>query len=610
MRFIRNKTLIAVFLCIAFFALGLFAEEGFNWSDLKMSATGVTTDELVHITGGYYYFQTHRYFINTGHPPLVKDLSALPLLLLHPVFPKITSANLPTNFAWNTFPPKAFTYSTNLEKADDSWDLGRVFLFNPQNNAGVIVFWARLSVIFFNSLFLFWLYLLLGRVWNKRAALVAVFLLVFSPLNLAHGSLVDMDFISSVWQMITLTLFALYLKEKKASYFWLTGLALALALLAKLSSLILLPVLALGGLVYVLARDSSAKATGKYLLRLAGIFAWATVVVGAVYAFHTWNMSAADVLGQMKNRFPTNDYQWVSGHVSLAVLGDPFVKGLGEYAVSVSMLSTRLTLAYQKIYFLGHVYGSQGAGLLYYPVLYFVKLTVGFVLLTLAGLFLWLWKRAQKIAPRELLRDFQKFLDRPLAFLLWVFLVLYAIPAFQTTLQLGLRYILPMIFAITLLTAKFIDNYWEKKISGKLKAKYLFGAAMATMVISVGLAFPYYLSYYNFLVGGTANGYTIATDSNYDWGCQDINRLASWVKEKGIKKIYVDIPGTSYPFVYYLGNHFQNYDITTQPLPPAGSLIAISAAEYEFDRENSKVKLIEKNLVTRLGMTVFVFRVP
>ncbi|MDR3559622.1 MAG: hypothetical protein P4L58_04435, partial [Candidatus Pacebacteria bacterium] len=251
-----------------------------------------------------------------------------------------------------------------------------------------------------------------------------------------------------------------------------------------------------------------------------------------------------------------------------------------------------------------------GAGHFYYPVLYFVKLPVGFVLLTLTAFFIWFRKRAKKIVPEHLWKDFKYFLRQPLAFLLLVFMGLYAIPAFSTKLQLGVRYVLPLIFAITLLTAKFIDNYWDGKIFGARKAKYFFSAALFTMVVSVLISFPYYLSYYNFLLGGTANGYTIATDSNYDWGCQDIKKLAVWMQENDVHNLYADIPYASYPLVYYLGDNYQSYDISKQPLPPSGSLIAMSTSEYQFDRGDSKVKIIEKNLVTRLGTTVFVFRVP
>ncbi len=607
----RSKTFLAGLLCVVFFFLALFSAEGFDWANLKYSGNAVTTDELVHITGGYYYFQTHRYFINTGHPPLVKDIAALPLVIMHPVFPTISpTANLPVGYAWNQFPPQNFDYSTNLEKQDDSWDLGRVFIFNPQNNPDLIVFWSRFSVIFFNALFIFILYLIVSKAWGRRAALLGAFLLVFSQLDIAHGSLVDMDFMSSVLQMITVVFFAIYLKERKWQYSFLTGIVLALALMTKLSSLVLLPLLFLGGLIYVSVFGWSGRKIGKYFLNLAGIFVLAALLVSSVYAFQSWNMSASDVLYQMSEHFPTSIYHWVTAHIPIAFFDNSFAKGISEFFVSISMLSTRLSQSQQEIYFLGHIYGSQGAGPIYFPVMFVAKLSAGFLILTFTGALVWLFAKLKKDGRRRWREDFKKFLQIPLSFLLLVFIVLYSYLAFTDKLQLGIRYILPIIFAITLLVARFMDNYWDGKIFRNIKTKYLFLVTMIAIVLSVIFSFPNYLGYYNIFVGGTANGYNIATDSNYDWGVQDIPKLAAWLKKNNVDHIYADLPGTSYPLEYYLGNNYQNYNVMQQPLPPSGSLVAISAEEYQFDRGNSRVKILGSHLVARFGTSIFVFRVP
>jgi len=422
-----------------------------------------------------------------------------------------------------------------------------------------------------------------------------------------------MDFMSSILQMITLAYFAIYLKEKNWRYFLGTALALSLALLAKLSSLILLPVLFGGGLVYILFLDASAKKIGKYILGCSGIFLVAAFVISSVYSFQTFNMSPQDIYYQMSNHLPPNVYHWIASHIPVSFLTAP-IKGIMEYIISIYMLSNRLTQANQQIYFLGHTYGSQGAGLAYFPVLFLAKLSVGFLLLVLGGLFVWIYniyKRTKKDSWNRTAENFKRFLNSSYAFsfLLLVFIGLYAIPAFSSKLQLGIRYILPIIFAITLLTAKFIDNFWDGKIWKRWKTKYIFAAAMFFMAESVLFSFPYYISYYNFLAGGTANGYNIATDSNYDWGGQDIQKLASWVKDNNIGYVYVDMPGVSYPLEYYLGNNYQNYDVTTQPLPPSGSLVVMSVSKYQFNRSNSQVKNLESNLVARLGTTIFVFRV-
>ena len=60
-------------------------------------------------------------------------------------------------------------------------------------------------------------------------------------------------------------------------------------------------------------------------------------------------------------------------------------------------------------------------------------------------------------------------------------------------------------------------------------------AMLAIMLTSTIISFPHYLSYYNISIGGTNNGYKIATDSNYDWG-QDIKRLGKFVHDSNIEK--------------------------------------------------------------------------
>ena len=69
-------------------------------------------------------------------------------------------------------------------------------------------------------------------------------------------------------------------------------------------------------------------------------------------------------------------------------------------------------------------------------------------------------------------------------------------------------------------------------------------------------SFPYFLSYYNELAGGSKNGWQVAVDSNYDWG-QDLKRLTDFVEKNKIEKIAIDYFGGGNPR-YYLGEKFEN----------------------------------------------------
>ncbi|MDD5489858.1 MAG: hypothetical protein PHP25_04235, partial [Candidatus Moranbacteria bacterium] len=86
--------LAAIFICLLFFFLALFSSAGFSWLNLsakggsasggKYSGNGILADEIPHISGGYYYLKTGRYFINPEHPPLVKDIAGLGEIIVHP----------------------------------------------------------------------------------------------------------------------------------------------------------------------------------------------------------------------------------------------------------------------------------------------------------------------------------------------------------------------------------------------------------------------------------------------------------------------------------------------------------------------------------------------
>ena len=84
-------------------------------------------DELAHIPAGYSYLTQKDYRLNPEHPPLIKDLAALPLL-----FQKI---NFPTDTkAWQ-------------EDINGQWTQGAVFLYETGNDADKILFWMRLPML-------------------------------------------------------------------------------------------------------------------------------------------------------------------------------------------------------------------------------------------------------------------------------------------------------------------------------------------------------------------------------------------------------------------------------------------------------------------------------
>src|SRR5690349_14182898 len=48
-----------------------------------LAGKSITTDEPYYIAAGFSYLKTHRITLNLMHPPLIKELCALPLVLMN-----------------------------------------------------------------------------------------------------------------------------------------------------------------------------------------------------------------------------------------------------------------------------------------------------------------------------------------------------------------------------------------------------------------------------------------------------------------------------------------------------------------------------------------------
>jgi hypothetical protein len=216
----------------------------------------------------------------------------------------------------------------------------------------------------------------------------------------------------------------------------------------------------------------------------------------------------------------------------------------------------------------------------------------------------------QKISAR-----FEEFASNPFALLLLTFVYLYMVETLSSTFQIGLRHIMPVIMAAAVLTGRGVDIFWDQRILKKISLKYVFMAVGTLMIVSVFCSFPFYLSYYNALGGGTENGYKIATDSNYDWGGSDVRRLGKWMQDNNVHDIYTDF-FADVALPYYLGDGQRNFNIEDGNMPPPGSYIAVSNYKYMNNvfndkfSANQKYSTLEKDLVARIGPTIMVFRVP
>src|SRR3989338_7641271 len=140
----------------------------------SMSGDSVTMDEVAHLPSGYSYLTQKDMRLNPEHPPLVKDLAAIPLLFIKGI---------------------EFPYDIKAWQSDvnGQWDFGFNFLYGRGNPVDKMIFWGRIPMILILILLGFYIFKWSRELFGNNGALLALLLFSFSPTFLAHGRLVTTD---------------------------------------------------------------------------------------------------------------------------------------------------------------------------------------------------------------------------------------------------------------------------------------------------------------------------------------------------------------------------------------------------------------------------------
>lgn len=546
-------------------------------------------DEPPHITAGYSYLVMRDARLNPEHPPLAKDVAALPLLLLGVDDGAFRSR------PWSAEPL-------------DQWDVSDQFLFRSTSDPDRIVAWARAPMLLFLAGTAALLFGWSRQLFGAWPAFLAVTLFVLSPTVLGHSRYVTTDVPAACGALASVAAFVAMLRRPTAGRTFLAGLALGFALLVKFSTLILLPVhvvLAASQPWLVGGSERRARAACRNVGRVALVSAYAVLgVVWPIYALHVSRYPPKRQVRDSRARlaeFPPS----VATEAVVRAAGIPGVRALSHYALGAYLVSRRYKERVPS-YFLGRT--DEGGSALYFPVVQFAKEPLplwGLVALALGILVATRGRRAPPAAGERRLE-----LTAAIAFL-----GLYWSSCLQSTLTLGVRHLLPSYpFAALLLAAAFARAR-ERLAPRAVRAVTVASAALlCAQAVEVAGTFPHYLAYFNPAVGGSRAGYRIAVDSNLDWG-QDLRRLARWAREKGIEHLDLDYFGRSDPRRYLgrayepLGRHRAAGEYLSRH--PEGGYVAVSAthlmrAEGGVERHPW---LRAQDAIAAVGYSIFVWRI-
>lgn len=452
-----------------------------------------TSDEAAHLAAGYSYLVRGDFRLNAEHPPLLKELSALPLLPLHLDFP------------WGP-----------LWEQSEEWNIGRIFVHENRVANDTLLFLGRLPMLLL-SLGLGWgMYRWGRRLFGAPGALLGLSLYVLDPNVVAHSSLVTTDLGVTLFIFLAVYAFWCWCERPARRTLVLLGLATGGAFAAKYTAVWLPPILAaLGAAVLVLR----SPLPGRPLAPAARPSPQAVSLAGRL-----GSLASAAVL--------VIAIGFVVLILSYAVVGFPmFFEGL-DRGLHHSAIGHRA-------YLMGDI--SESGWWYYFLFAWLVKTPPGTILIVAASLAALLFGR------RRSARD-ELFLYLPV-------LVTLAITCLWKV-NIGLRHILPIYPFLYLGAGRLLmtDGSAAAPAPGALRP--LRRAALPAAALLIGWnaveaarIAPYHLAYFNVLAGGPANGHKYLLDSNLDWG-QGAKALRHFQESNRLPVLYVAFSGNTDPFYY------------------------------------------------------------
>lgn len=598
----RNEKLITI---VALALLGVFALQAL----LSAGQKSPTMDEQNHIARGYAYLRTGDLRLSREHPPLVNVISALPLLIIRPQLPTDHPSWASAN--WYAFADELLWHASNAD--------------GQSIEAQKMVNWARVPIVLLGLLLGMGVYAWAAELHGPVAGLLALALYAFSPNILAHARLATNDLGLACFMFLALYTFWRFMTGPTITGAIAAGVALGLALAAKFSAIILLPILAL--LVALRAwHRPSTPVQPRVETDLVPLSSDERTTVGPPAGAELFRPEPAKPIGPPWWR--TFEWKWILYLAALAVIGLVVVWGiyglergpLSDGGMSWPMPSywSGLETIFKRAEegnpaFLMGQYSTKGWWY-YFPVALLIKTPLSMLLLLALALALTARRRSWRAE-------------------MWLLLpaAVYFLLLMGSSLNIGYRHLLPILPLLFVYVSKlaadnsqFIPRNWQSatRLMQFVARNGQYAVAIALMswqALAALSIYPHYLAYFNDIVGGPKNGYKYLVDSNLDWG-QDLPALQKYLDTEDLDQIYLSWFGPARP---------ERYGIRFRPLPgfplyqgsaetfgfnpfqPAPGLYAISATNLQgvvFEDHDIFAWFREQEPLAQPGYSLFVYR--
>lgn len=417
------------------------------------------------------------------------------------------------------------------------------------------LFWARLAMQPLLLVFALAFFIYTKKIFDKKIALIALFLFCLNIEILAHGRLITKDLSQAFFIFICLMEFYFFLTNKKPKEMFKTGLFLGLALLTKYSAFLLLPLF----LILILFYSLYTKRL-PCLKTLSGLLA---IILIAFLLINIGFLFRGSAL--LPEHFETKFFRTIRANSLLnrvlLLLPKPYLQGF-DHIYHDSQRN------WGHSFFWGEN-RNQMPGLWYFFILTFlVKTPIPLLILFLTAIpKLFLTKKVP-----------QRFF---LFYLLVVIFFFFFYLSFFLNLIIGFRYILIIFPLIFILVAWFLKTSFYQ--GGRIK-KVMLLLLIGWYLRETLMIYPHFLAYTNQLIGGPKKAYQYFADSNLDWG-QDWLLIHEYLDKH---------PG-----------------ITFDPKKPTVGKIAVSVNSYNMYNFNDYLWLrnLKKEPIDNVGYTWLIFEI-
>jgi hypothetical protein len=530
--------------------------------------TGVIIDEPSHLLSAYLYWRGADNLKPGDMPSLIKIVGGW--------VPRLIGLPVPyDNAVWST---------------GHEWPISGEMMHHlngPQTRK--VFFLSRLPLLAFPLLTALLLWRWGRELFGGRTALLITLAFALEPTALAHGALFKNDLAATFGYLLFWYRAWLYWKDPTPrGAAWLGG-ALLVAVLSKMSMLVL------AGIAPALVLLRHATLGRRSPRAAAGALALVLLIpyVGSLAAcqFDTRRLPRAELAAYAQD--PMLPRSFVAAAQVFRVLPVPRPMWNGTVSLFHSDGAGNPVYLLGKQYLHGHP--------LYFVIALAVKVPVPLQALLVGGAILLAvrWRRGSFHLPD----------------LFWLAPPFFYIGlASLSSVQLGVRLVLPALpFGLLLCGAAI--SAWRRGPGLALVA-----GLYALLAVESARIYPHGISYFNLWSGGPENGLRVLADSNLDWG-QDLPELAAYVRKHQIRRFSLSYFGNDNPYRFFREDEMESLTPPWEPqyakgtvYEPAPGLYAISAnllPGHFFNKEYRDYyrRFRERKPIGRAGYSIYIYQI-